>query len=204
MRRPLAISIMLAAAAAFGGGCANPANSDDQADLPPLRTSPAKVLERLQWAYDNMDVEVYLDCLAADFIFLLNPRDVENDPDLEPGYWGNAEERVIHEQMFGAEGDHADNILLTLTQVGDPLPVDPGDGTGTHYQYKEAVDLRVYMGAWTYLATAPSLFRLRIDQDETGPQGEQLWEIWRWQDLEGARSGRGAESSWGSIKALFR
>lgn len=203
MRHLHVLAVLAGGLAAFTG-CSNPAGSGDDTDLPPLRTAPANVMERLEWAYNNTDIETYLDCLSDDFVFFLNPDDVEEDPGLEPGYWGKATERTIHEQMFGSTGTHADSVKLALMQVGTPVPVDPGDGTGTHWQYKEAVDLKVYMGAWIYLATAPSLFQFRIDQDETGPHGEQLWEIWRWYDLDGASSGRDAQSSWGSIKALFR
>jgi len=213
--RALALVALIGLVAGALGGCWNPFAPDDGGggggdpiEWKP-RTSPANVLHNLQTAYKNKMVDEYLDCMAEDFVFLLNPKDVENDPTLEPGYWGKAEERLIHQQMFGDEGEHADRIELRLTQVGDPLPVNPGDGTGTHYQYKEAVDLKVYMGVWTYLATAPSMYQFRIDQDQVGPDGEQLWEIWRWQDLDETRGSISSDETTrtitvGQLKAMFR
>jgi len=183
--RCAALLALLGALAAGLGGCWNPF-APPGGDDPPVvvfkeRTSPANVLYNLTEAYKNQKAEEYLDCLSEDFIFFLNPKDVEEDPDLEPGYWDKAEERDVHENMFGS-GD-VDRITLTLTQVGDPVPVDPGDGTGVHYQYKESVDLRVYVGDTEFWANAPSRFEFRIDQDQVGPNGEQLWEICFWYDL---------------------
>jgi ketosteroid isomerase-like protein len=169
-----------------------------------VRDTPQHVLDNLVRAYRNKDVEHYLDCFAPDFIFFLNPDEVEQHPELEPGYWGKAEERTIHERMFGNGQVHADRITLTLSQVGDPIPIEPTPGE-IHWQYKEAVDLSVYVGYTQYWATAPAMFEFRIDQDQVGPNGESLWEIISWYDLEPLqRSGSRVEpASWGAIKALY-
>jgi len=52
------------------------------------------------------------------------------------------------------------------------------------------VDLRVnVMGGLTYLATTPSEYHFRRDGDQTGPNGEELREIFKWYDLD-ERGGR--------------
>jgi hypothetical protein len=207
--------VALLALLAWGlGGCWNPF-APPKGDPPPdpitweLRDSPQHVLDNLITAYKNKDAAHYLDCLAEDFIFFLNPAEVIEDPDLEPGYWGKAEERVVHEGMFGDGEFHADHITLTLSLIGDPISIEPHPGE-IHWQYKEAVDLSVYVGDTQYWATAPSMFEFRIDQDQVGPNGETLWEIVNWYDLESTSredvvTADDIESvSFGRAKAIFR
>ena len=195
------------------GGCWNPFAPDpgDPPVDPPsweLRDTPQHVLDNLITAYKNKNAERYLDCLAEDFIFFLNPDEVAEHPELEPGYWGKAEERVVHEGMFGDGELHADRVTLTLSLVGNPISIEPIPGE-IHWQYQEAVDLSVYVGDMQYWATAPSMFEFRIDQDQVGPNGETLWEIIYWYDLEPRRqdivTADDVESiSFGRAKAMFR
>jgi len=159
------------------------------------------------WAYENMDLEVYLDCMADSMFFYLDPYDVEYHPELEPGYWSKAVEETIHARMFG-EAAGASSISLTLATTGiDTVSVPGGRGRGTGWEYRESVDLRVYVeGGWTFWAAHPSVFVIRQDPDDIGPNGETLYEIWEWRepsdwDLHGAR---GEMSSWGAIKFLYR
>jgi hypothetical protein len=202
----MTIVSLLALTGALIWGCSSPTDHEIPPDPPEweLRDTPQHVLDNLVKAYRNKDAEHYLDCFAPDFIFFLNPDEVIEHPELEPGYWGKAEERVIHEAMFGDGALHADRVTLTLSLVGAPISIEPVPGE-IHWQYKEAVDLSVYVGATQYWATAPSMFEFRIDQDQEGPNGETLWEIVYWYDLEPLRPGEGHEhSSWGSVKALYR
>ena len=205
MNRLLAATIALFLPMFLFCGCSSPTDGGDDEDIAPARTSPAGTIARLVWAYDHMDAETYLDCLSEDFIFFLNPEDVEEDPGLEPGYWNKAEERTIHEAMFGDPGERAADIVqLTLTQVGDPTPVEVSPGV-FRWQYTESVDLRVYVGELIYLATNPVRFEFREDEDQTGPGGETLWEMSAWHDLgEGGGRVPRHEMSWGTIKAAFR
>jgi hypothetical protein len=192
-------------------GCSSPADSGgDPPDDPiewEIRDSQQHVLDNLVTAYENKKAEEYLDCLSEDFIFYLNPEDVKNDPTL-PYYWDKPEERDVHEAMFSGQGDHGgvDRIELTLTQDGDPTPIEVSPGV-FHYQYRESVNLRMHMQEdnLIYFTTAPVLFELREDADQTGPNGETLWEICDWYDLN-EEGGRAAvdQGSWGLMKALFR
>lgn len=211
--RGLAALCIIALVAVGVGGCWNPFAPDDgpgNGDPPEeykLRTSPANVLDNLQVAYRHKNAVEYLDCLAEDFIFFLNEEDWTNDPTL-PQYWGKAEETAIHENMF-ADGGDVERISLTLTLEGEPVQVPgPEPGDPPHWQYQESVDLRVYVGATIYLATAPSLYEFQIDEDEEGPAGETLWEIWRWYDLEEQYRPEAPEpgterATFGRIKAQF-
>ena len=171
------------------------------------RLTPEDVLYNIRLAYVEMDVEEYLDCLATDFIFHPDQRDVQN-PELEiPPEWYKTDERAMHEHMFDEESN-VESISLTLTVsslVYDyGIPGDPEDDT---CECVVEVDLRVSVsGNLTYLVTAASRYLMRIDQDQPGPGGAHLWEIYVWYDL--GDPGRAAnpaveDSSWGVIKALY-
>ena len=172
------------------------------------RTSPAEVIDQLQAAYVAMDTLNYLDCLSGDFIFFPSEVDQQNPQDPLPDQWYKFDERSMHENMFDEEG-YVTSIQLTLTNLSifwdDQDPEDPLDDI---YSHTEGVDLRVNVhGDHTYLATTPSAFILRVDQDEEGPYGEIMWEIYQWYNLDSERGGKGADgredATWGGIKALF-
>jgi hypothetical protein len=207
MNRLFAAMLALFVPLSFLCGCSNPSDGGDDGgdgDVAPLRTSPASALERLAWAYNHMDAEIYLDCLSEDFAFFLDPEEVEEHPEL-PAYLNKPDERTIHEAMFGSQDGRAvDSVELTLTQIGDPIPIEIDPGV-FHYQYKESVDLRVRVGDIIYLATAPVLFEFREDEDQTGPGGETLWEVCAWYDIgRGKHRGSAVQlTSWGTIKVLF-
>jgi ketosteroid isomerase-like protein len=163
--------------------------------LYPLRTSAANVLRKLNIAYERMDAEAYLDCLAEDFIFFLNPDDLTDYPEL-PEYWDKVEEATIHGNMFVSVSEQFDQG-------------DPGDPTDDTWVYLESVDLRMQLPPdLTLLVQVPQQFTLGVDPEETGLGGELLWEITRWHDIS-AEAGRYQEpmvehASWGLIKAMYR
>jgi hypothetical protein len=168
-----------------------------------LRTSPNNVLYNLNLAYVEMDAERYLDCLAQDFEFILNPDDVNNPENPLPEYWGKQEERDIHERMF-SDTTNVDRIDLTLTNISTNYDqgADPGDPNDDRFTYMEGTDLRVHIGDWTFLMLQDQQFVFMIDPDETGPNGEVLWEIVEWRDLR--PPDRVEDCSWGRIKSMFR
>ena len=175
---------------------------------PSRRTSPAEVIYQLKAAYVALDTLNYLDCLSEDFIFYPCEEDMQNPADPLPEEWYRRDEAAMHENMF-AGPDAVESITLSLTDVVvECNPGDPGDPLDDIWIYVEGVDLLVNLyGDQGYLATAPSEFRLRVDQDEEGPYGEIMWEIYQWYDLDSERGGEGADgrenTTWGGIKALF-
>jgi hypothetical protein len=196
-------------AACLLSGCSNSTGPSIAPPEPPdyrTRLTPEDVLANLQTAYIYMDLEPYLDCLAEDFVFYPTADDVHDPNNPIPPEWYKTDERAMHENMFAEESD-VESITLTLTNVStyhdEGNPVDPLDDI---YVYSESVDLRVNLVSYvTLLATAPSEFRFRIDQDQQGPSGEVLWEIYSWYD-DPVRRGTSPfeQSSWGSIKALYQ
>ncbi len=176
---------------------------------PSHRTSPAAVIDQLEEAYVAMDVTSYLDCLSGDFTFFPNDHDVQ-DPELDiPPEWYRSMEQIIHFNMFGG-GSDVESILLTLTNTwtfwDEQDPQDPLDDI---YSLTEDVDLWVTtFGSATYVVTDPSMYLLRVDQDEEGPYGELMWEIYEWHDQGDPGRGGASEhreyASWGGVKAMYR
>jgi hypothetical protein len=214
MRTIIALLCAVSCAAVLVGGCSTTSSGPDIPVDPQFRdrTSPENVLYNLELGYEEMNLEEYLDCLSEDFEFFPCQDDV-NDPDLDiPAVWWKIHEQEMHENMF-ADSSDVESITLTLTVASIVYDDgDPGDPLDNTCVCVVDVDLRVNLyGALTYLATAPSLFHMRIDIDQPNPIPDPddvlWWEINHWFDLggskRGAEAGRTEESSWGRIKYCF-
>jgi hypothetical protein len=155
MRTIIALLCAVSCAAVLVGGCSTPSSGPDIPVGPEFRDreSPENVLYNLELAYEEMDLEEYLDCLSEDFEF------------------------------FPCQDD-----------VNDP----------------EELQVNLY-GGLTFLATAPSEFRMRIDIDQPNPVPDPedvlWWETYHWFDLggegRGAVAGREEDATWGRIKYCF-
>jgi hypothetical protein len=200
----------LALAALIAGCSSSSTGPDDVEDIYRTRTSPANVIYNLNLAYEEMDCEAFLDCLADSFRFYVSEYDSWGDPDL-PDSWGMATERTIHRRMFGDEpvGDPSLEIqqitltLITITQEhsGGANPVDSSDDRWTHLL---DTDLMVWFpNNLQRRADEDVEMVFRIDPDETGRNGETLYELIGWYDLAGEEE-RGESTSWGGIKAMYR
>jgi hypothetical protein len=203
----------VAAVAILTAGCATTSTGPDPPgpeDLPEYkeRTSPMNVIWNVAKAYQNMDAEAYLDCLAEEFIFFLSPDDLTDFPEL-PEFWDKAEEIAIHEAMFG-EG--ADVLSVTLAFAHDTAVWYDGGNANPFddlWTFREDIELRIVLPPdRTLHADAPVEFLFRVDPDDTGPGGEVLWEISKHWDIpvegHGERSGGREHASWGRIKSLYR
>ncbi len=211
MRTIIALLCAVSFAAVLVGGCSTAGPGPDIPAGPEFRdrTSPENVVYNLELAYEEMDLEEYLDCLPEDFQFFPTEADV-NDPNQGiPPVWLKADEATMHENMF-ADSSDVESISLTLTiasiEYDEGIPGDPLDDTCVCIV---DVDLRLNLSAGGgFIATAASEFHMRVDTDRRGPGREPLWEIDRWYDLGGERrgvlAGRVVQSSWGGIKALYR
>ncbi len=210
MRTAAALLCAASLAALVLGGCATSSgpeplegpNFDD-------RTVPENVIHNIQLAYVDMNATEYLDCLSEDFEFYPTEEDVQN-PDIQiPPVWYKTDEQNMHNNMFDDSSD-VNSITLTLTTTSIVYDYGlPGDETDDTCICDVEVDLRVNLVVGlTYLATSPSRFYMRIDQDQLGPGGVYLWEICEWFDL--GETGRGIadaaveDATWGSVKAMYR
>jgi hypothetical protein len=189
--RRLAVLALAALFVSSLAGCWNPFAPDSGKPKPRpvadyrLRTSPENVIHNMQLAYIYMDAGQYLDCLSEDFIFYPSEEDVGGDV---PELWYKDTERNVHESMFsdsppGHPELAVESIQLTLTLANSDTiqGSEPGE---LNWIFEENVILYVnlYSGV-TYYANAPSEYWFRKDQDQVGPNGEELWEVYEWHDL---------------------
>ncbi len=197
--------IILVAGGAMTVGCSDfvSPEEDDNDDGYPLRTSHANTVEKLRQAYAAMDTTAFEDCLGSTFEFWLNPGDLNDPQNPLPQYWGQTEEMGIATNMFGPATDVL-SMSLTLTKLGDAVEVpgaNPEDPSTWLCTYD--VDLFVFLpNDLTLWANAAALFTVSVDPDGTGPAGETLWEITKWEDIDDPA--RSEECTWGSIKAMYR
>jgi len=202
--------VLLLAAATLLFGCNSSTTGPDEAEDPyTLRDSPENTIARLGETYEAMDCDAYLDCLADSFQFHLSQIDVDNDSTL-PEYWGRETERTIHRRMFGDETVLPDYEVLHIAMSLVPGSVNYDEGADPQNPQDDTWTSMVDVDLWvTYpndlvrRANPTCRFILAVDPDETGPDGEALYEIvelddalWEWEVREG--------TTWGTIKAMYR
>jgi hypothetical protein len=200
-------------------GCWNPFAPDEGGGGPPtqvqykVRSTCDNVLYNLETAYEYMNLNEYVACLSESLVFHPNPADVNDPENPLPEKWYKQDEVDIHRGMFEGNDDQGpvDDISLNLTVTSFqfvPGP-DPGSSLDDGWKYICSVDLRVTIGEWIYVATAPAEFLFKIDPDEVGPESETLWEIVHWWDRDPDTRGREASepgeerTSFSRIKARF-
>jgi hypothetical protein len=141
--------------------CSKPSQPDEQSNYL-LRTTPENVLANLELAYNELNCEKYLDCLAEDFRFYST----------DSGSWDKKEEERIHRNMFNGFGK-ADEVILKLSGNGHFTEESPGhDGWRIlPRQYHLTVKISS-KGEQT--ASSSVVFLLR-EQDN-------LWQIVEWRE----------------------
>ena len=211
----LKLAVVLLAALALGlTGCSlfAPENGDPPGttgDTYKERTTRPNVIHNLIRAYQEMESDEYINLLADEFEFWLNPGDLNDPENPLPPYWGKTEEADIAHNMLD-EGTNVITITLTLTQIGAEQEIEgPNPGDPSTWEVVYGVDLFVYLSGDLILwANAASQYTFGVDPNETGPNGETLWEIQKWEDidLEGRPTmpSDSQQVSMTAIKALFR
>jgi len=204
LRSLLLVVLMIhAAIAVLSAGCfrntASPQETVED-DGYPVRSHPDSVMLKFNMAYVAMDLEAYLDCVADTFQFHLLQSDWAPPESDLPAWWGKGCEDTIHTRMFGTEDTvGVDRIQLTMTNITAAFdPGEPGDPHDDRWTYMEQVDLRVTIVDWIFLANDNQEFVFAIEPG----RAETLWQIVDWTEVD--PWDREEDSSWGSIKALFR
>ena len=119
-----------------------------------------------------------------------------------PAPWYLPLEHDIHIEMF--EGGLADDAMLDLAQADPPEEV-PGGSPSWLLRVNYTLQLHVWIsGGWSWIpAMGGSEFTISPDPDETGPEGETLWDVAVWRDGEWFQSSV-ERFTWGRIKSLYR
>ncbi len=185
-------------------GCSNSSGPSDEIDSGFVEpTSPEKVLLNFERAYDERDVDEYLDCLSDDFKFHFTEADQGGWPNLPPWFY-KSDEQQVHENMFGDEWN-VETISLTLT-VASVETIPGGDlrVPGDIVVIVADADLRINLsGGVGYNATDPQEFRFRTVSGSGEREGRILWEMFEWHDLEWDNGARVEFAGWGGIKYCF-
>ncbi len=149
-----------------------------------------KVIENLEYAYNTMDIDLYMSCFREDFEFHLPWYNPHGCPAKQDSFWGYALEEQFHQNMFAVV--HAIDLVI----IGSQESPWTGDSTGMSLQLPRTFDLKVYLDeAHTegLRASGSALFICR--QDTTDDQ----WYVWQWWDLSDTKE----RVTWGILKTMF-
>jgi hypothetical protein len=168
--------VAILAVAVFAACVTGPDNDEAGPPWSPVDSS-WKVIENLEYAYNNMNLDLYMSCFRSDFEFHLLEVNWQNYGFDESAcqcstWWGYDLEQQFHESMFN-QAYGIDLVLSGTSQV--PWS---GDSTGESLQLYRVFDLKVYTVETLedgYRASGGAIFICRQDAD-----GE--WYIWQWWD----------------------
>lgn len=145
-----------------------------------------KVIENLEYAYNTMDIDLYMSCFREDFEFHL----LEWNPTKQDSFWGYAVEEQFHQNMFAVV--HSIELVISGSQESPWT----GDSTGQSYQLPRTFDLKVYLDELHtegYRASGSALFICRPDTTD------DQWYVWQWWDLSDTKE----NVTWATLKAMF-
>jgi hypothetical protein len=169
------------------------------------------VLEYLSLAHQSRLDYVYDDLLSYDFMFVLDPVAVAEDPDL-PASWNRNVDVEAVSNMF------RDDDALAISVEFDPTPAvapDPEDGSFPEGALKvtlKNVTLRVMQADPTggapigFVAEDDEAILFLAPHPTRRQAGQPVWQIVQWQDvrIDSPVPFASIEMSWGQVKALFR
>ena len=183
-----------------------------------LRTTiTGLVTEYLPEAYSGIDSSAYEAALDGEYLFELLDSDIDpGDPD---PWWDKQEELDIAGNMFESRfndtGQRVERIQLEITDRSTVLdhtnyPYRPP--SETWYRITALIDLLVVVedpqdpeGVINFVVISDQIFGVRPD-----PENDSLWVIHRQVDQYPFKLGKASpghrteETSWGSVKSLFR
>lgn len=178
-KRPILYFLAAAMVSVFlSTACVTGPDNDEEAGAPWSPVDSAwKVVDNLKYAYNNMDLDLYMSCFRDDFEFhLLEYMWGGGWGDYSAcscsTWWGYDLEQEFHEGMFSqAYG-------IDLSMSGTSQYPWSGDSTGESLLLSRTFDLKVYIDETLqngYRASGDALFVCRQDAD-----GE--WYVWQWWD----------------------
>lgn len=201
----IAAAVMIA-----GAGC-----SDDEKITPPTPEDPRKtiagVMQELIDAYQARDIARYAALFHDDFVFVFDPQDVLDDPDIPPS-WDWSEERDATTNMFGAA--LVERIQVNYA-VGTPVLADTLDEgirpfpEGTMKvivtSVALAVDTRDPTGGENiiYRVTGDQAIFFLFQDPEEVVDGVPVWKIIEWRDKKIGPTPFVELKSWGGVKSLY-
>jgi hypothetical protein len=142
-------------------------------DPRPEPIDPEGVVRGIEWAYNNQDLNYYIDMLDTDFTFYFDPRDIQDHG--TPPSWGYDDEIEATRNLFDSVEEGAISLTMLIEDYTGPGPTDEvWDINGIDYL------LIVVAGDTTYRADGFANFRTRKHDLW---RGRPRWWLWKWWDI---------------------
>lgn len=156
-------------------GCIFGPPDDKGEEAAPEFGSPAGVVEMIEVAYTNGDIELYKECLSQNFTFYFDPNNVGDDVEgyIIPDSWGYDEEVIAVGNMF--DNAYSVNLSITTANMGEPEPTD-----STYTAYNINIVLLVMVDSQNgFRATGPVDFEF---ESYLNDKNEKQWRVRNWWD----------------------
>jgi len=150
--------------------CSNTWNPFKPEEAPQVKQSslssddPKSIINQLQTAYSERELNDYLNCLSEDFIFVLSQEDYAYFH-LNENWWGKYTEEQIHRNLF----QQANDVELKLTFLSSRKNSD------INYELKYQYQLNVYISEIRYVADGYASYEVEKEDDQ--------WKIIKWTDM---------------------
>jgi len=167
---------------------------------PPDLSTPEAVVEQLQFAYGERDIEAYADLLAPEFQFYFQPIDVAG---LGVEYWNADQDSTGTGALFGT--NQVSSILIDLTYGPPQVPTEVGFDPDVRKIRLTGVQMEVNLiNGTTLLVTDTQDMYFRPGREANGESPDR-WYLLEWRDLPPASAPKPqvAPITWGFIKAAF-
>jgi len=168
---------------------------------PPDLSTPEAIVEQLQVAYRERDIEAYADLLAPEFRFYFQPVDAAG---LGVESWDAEQDSTGTDALFGS--NQVSSILVDLTYGAPQVPTEVGFDPDVRKIRLTGVLLEVNQtNGTTLLVTDIQDMYFRPGRGANGEDPDR-WYLLEWRDLPStarAPTSPGVDLTWGSIKSLF-
>jgi hypothetical protein len=201
--------------------CSSPACEDDTVTPPPPQTTygnltqRSHVLNNLEVSYNRRHLNKYEELLDQDFVFYFYSGDVGGNV---PAQWSRLEEMEASRHLFDpnyVDSDPSDGIREACTKIDmdvkweDGLQwqeVPQGDGE-KWYTATVFYNFDFQMGAYDHLINNPGS-KAEFTVRNAGTDDDPHWQLVAMrdldQDLRARTSTTTQQTTWGSVKAIYR
>jgi len=168
---------------------------------PPDLSTPEAIVEQLQVAYRERDIEAYADLLAPEFRFYFQPQDADA---IGEESWTANQDSIGTGALFATREVSAIRIALGHGAATDPT--ESGFDPDVKKIRLNSVQLEVDLvdGVTLLVADLQDMY-FRPGREANGEDPDR-WYLLEWRDLPSTvrvLKSPGVELTWGSIKSLF-
>jgi len=141
-------------------------------------TSPVNVLENVELAFNNRDIDLLKAMLSTTFIFYFDPDDVGQHPPGSqyriPGGWSYTEFWRVADNMFTKA--YSISLSIPTDQIGTP-----GENETTYRADNVSINLIVMVDELTGYQANQGYCNYEFEK-YTGEEGKKCWRLTKWWD----------------------